>query len=147
MPAKITAVLALACGIALSPAASAFNFGFLRDSVLERLTPEDIEIGTRTTRVALDGASDAEWNNPATGASGFIRVLETIDVDDQKGCRRVRMGVTAGDRHGSGTYLLCRSSKGAWLFYTPEAAAEPVAVNGDGRPIALRPASPIGRTR
>lgn len=119
MPAKITAVLALACGIALSPAASAFNFGFLRDSVLERLTPEDIEIGTRTTRVALDGASDAEWNNPATGASGFIRVLETIDVDDQKGCRRVRMGVTAGDRHGSGTYILYRSRKGAWLFYTP----------------------------
>lgn len=118
MPAKITAVLALACGIALSPAASAFNFGFLRDSVLERLTPEDIEIGTRTTRVALDGASDAEWNNPATGASGFIRVLETIDVDDKKGCRRVRMAVTAGDRHGSGTYILCRSRKGAWLFYT-----------------------------
>lgn len=119
MPPKIAAALALALGIALGPAAFAFNFGFLRNSVLERLTPEDIDIGSRATRVALDSGKDTDWSNPATGASGFIRVLETIDVDDRKGCRRVRMGVTAGDRRGSGTYTLCQSHTGAWLFYTP----------------------------
>lgn len=118
MPAKSAAALALAFGLALAPMAFAFNFGFLSDSVLERLTPEDIDIGSRATRVALDSAKDAEWSNPTTGASGYIHVIDTIDVDEQKACRRVRMGVKAGDRSGRGTYILCRSRKGAWLFYT-----------------------------
>jgi surface antigen len=105
--------------LAVAPAAQAFNYRFLQSSVLERLTPEDIDIGTRATGTALNSGQDGEWTNPATGASGTIRVLETVDVGGHKGCRRVRLDVTAGGRSGGGNYTLCKSSRGTWKFYTP----------------------------
>ena len=116
-------LLLLACA-ALAPAvASAFNFRFLRDTVLQQLTPEDIETGTRATGVALDSGESGEWSNPVTGASGTIQILATVDVDDRKGCRRTRLDVTAGGRTGGGTYLLCRVASGKWNFYTPRPGA------------------------
>lgn len=109
---------------ALTPAiASAFNFRFLRDTVLQQLTPEDIQIGSRATRVALDSGKNGEWSNPGTGASGTIRILATVDVDDRRGCRRTRLSVTAGGQTGSGTYILCKVSSGEWNFYTPRPGA------------------------
>lgn len=105
--------------LAMAPAAQAFNYRFLQSSVLERLTPEDIDIGTRATGVALDSGEDGEWTNPATGASGTIRILETVNVGRHEGCRRVRLDVTAGGRSGGGNYTLCKSSRGKWKFYTP----------------------------
>ena len=105
--------------LAVAPAAQAFNYRFLQSTVLERLTPEDIDIGTRATGTALDSGQDGEWTNPATGASGTIRVLETVDVGGHKGCRRTRLDVTAGGRSGGGNYTLCKSSRGTWKFYTP----------------------------
>lgn len=108
-----------ACLLAAAPAALAFNYGFLRTSVLERLTREDIEIGSQTTREALDSGEDREWSNPATGARGTIRILGTVDVGSRTGCRRTRLEVTAGGRSGSGTYTLCKTPSGAWNFHTP----------------------------
>lgn len=105
--------------LALAPAAQAFNYRFLQSSVLERLTPGDIDIGTRATGEALNSGQDGEWTNPATGASGTIRILETVDVGGHKGCRRTRLDVTAGGRSGGGTYTLCKSRRGTWKFYTP----------------------------
>ena len=105
--------------LAVAPAAQAFNYRFLQNTVLERLTSEDIDIGTRATRVALDSGEDGEWSNPATGASGTIRILETVDVGRHKGCRRARLDVTAGGRSGGGNYTLCKSRRGTWKFYTP----------------------------
>jgi len=123
MRSKALPLLLLACA-ALTPAiASAFNFGFLRNTVLQRLTLEDIQIGSRATRVALDSGENGEWSNPATGASGTIRILATVDVDDRRGCRRTRLAVTAGGQTGSGTYILCKVPSGAWNFYTPRTGA------------------------
>jgi hypothetical protein len=120
MRSKAFPLLLLACA-ALTPAiASAFNFGFLRNTVLQRLTPEDIQIGSRATRVARE---NGEWSNPATGASGTIRILATVDVDDRRGCRRTRLAVTAGGQTGSGTYILCKVRSGEWNFYTPRPGA------------------------
>ena len=109
----------LALGLALVPAAHAFNYRFLRTSVLERLTSQDIEIGTKATYEALESGNGTEWVNPATGAKGTIRIIETIDVDGRKGCRRTFLSVSAGGREGSGTYTLCRTASGAWNFFTP----------------------------
>jgi hypothetical protein len=123
MTSKAFALLLLAC-VGLAPAvADAFNFGFLRDTVLQRLTPEDVQIGSRATRVALDSGENGEWSNPATGASGTIRILATIDVDDRRGCRRTRLAVSAGGQTGSGTYILCKVRSGEWNFYTPRPGA------------------------
>ncbi len=105
--------------LAIASPALAFNYGFLRQSVLEKLTKEDVEIGTRATREALDNGEDGEWSNPATGASGTIRILGTVDVGTQTGCRRVRLEVTAGRRSGGGNYTLCKTPSGAWNFYSP----------------------------
>jgi hypothetical protein len=123
MRLRFLSIAFLACGLLAAPRADAFNFRFLRDSVLGALTPEDVDIGTRATRVALDSGENGEWSNPATGASGFIRILGTVDVDERRGCRRTRMGVTAGGRSGSGTYILCQVPSGAWNFYTPRPGA------------------------
>lgn len=114
----LTALLG-ACLLAPAPSALAFNYGFLRTSVLEKLTPADIDIGTRMTREALEGGEDRDWSNPATGAAGTIRILGTVDVAEHKGCRRTRLDVTAGGRSGGGNYTLCRTPSGAWNFYTP----------------------------
>jgi hypothetical protein len=123
MRSKALPLLLLACA-ALTPAiASAFNFGFLRHTVLQQLTPEDIQIGSRATRVALDSGENGEWSNPATGAAGTIRILATVDVDDRRGCRRTRLSVTAGAQAGSGTYILCKVRSGEWNFYTPRPGA------------------------
>jgi hypothetical protein len=103
--------------LAAAPAL-AFNYGFLRKSVLERLTPEDIAIGSQVTREALDNNEDREWTNPATGATGTIRILGTVDVGSRTGCRRTRLEVTAGGRSGAGTYTLCRTASGAWNFHS-----------------------------
>lgn len=116
---SITALLGV-CLLATASAAFAFNYGFLRKSVLERLTPEDIEIGTQATREALDNNEDREWTNPATGASGTIRILGTVDVGSRTGCRRARLEVRAGGRSGGGNYTLCKSQSGAWNFHTPQ---------------------------
>jgi surface antigen len=115
---SLAAVLA-ACLLAAMPAANAFNYRFLRNSVLERLTPEDIEIGTRVTREALESGTDREWTNPATGATGTIRILGTVDVGSHQGCRRTRLDVTAGGRSGGGRFTLCRTPSGAWNFHNP----------------------------
>ena len=123
MRSKALPLLLLACAVLAPTVAGAFNFRFLRTSVLQQLTPEDIQIGSRATRVALDSGENGEWSNPATGASGTIRILATVDVDDRRGCRRTRLAVTAGGQTGSGTYILCKVRSGEWNFYTPRPGA------------------------
>jgi surface antigen len=123
MRSKAFPLLLLACIALAPPVASAFNFGFLRDTVLQRLTPEDIQIGTHATRIALDSGQSGEWSNPATGASGTIRLLATVDVEDHKGCRRTRLDVRAGGQTGGGTYILCKAPSGEWKFFTPRPGA------------------------
>jgi surface antigen len=110
----------LALGFALMPAAHAFNYRFLRTSVLEKLTSQDIEIGTKATYEALESGNGTDWVNPDTGAKGTVTIVETLDVDGRKGCRRTFLSVSAGGREGSGTYTLCRTAAGAWNFYTPK---------------------------
>jgi len=123
MRSKALPLLLLACAVLAPTVAGAFNFRFLRTSVLQQLTPEDIQIGSRATRVALDSGENGEWSNPATGASGTIRILATVDVDDRRGCRRTRLAVSAGGQTGSGTHILCKVRSGEWNFYTPRPGA------------------------
>jgi surface antigen len=119
MRASTKGFLAATALLAFATPAQAFNYRFLQQSVLERLTAADIEIGSRTTREALDSGEDREWANPGTGARGTIRILGTVDVGSGKDCRRTRLDVTAGGRSGGGTYTLCRTPRGTWNFYTP----------------------------
>ena len=113
------ALLMGACLLPAAPGAQAFNYGFLRTSVLEKLTAADVEIGSRATREALDSGEDLEWTNPATGVRGMIRIPGTVDVPNFTGCRRTRLDVTAGDRSGGGNYTLRKTPSGAWNFCTP----------------------------
>ena len=115
---SLAALLAV-CLMAATPAALAFNYRFLRNSVLKQLTPADIDIGTRATREALDSGTDGEWTNAATGATGTIRILGDVDVAGQEKCRRTRLDVTARGRTGGGEYTLCRTPSGAWNFHNP----------------------------
>jgi surface antigen len=133
---KVLPLLLLTCTVLAPAMAGAFSFRFLRDTVLQQLTPEDIQIGSRATRVALDSGENGEWSNPATGASGTIRILATVDVDDRRGCRRTRLAVSAGGQTGSGTYILCRVRSGEWNFYTPRPGATLTPSQADSPPPA-----------
>jgi surface antigen len=113
------ALLMGACLLAAAPGAQALNSGFLRTSVLEKLTAADVEIGSRAAREALDSGGGREWTNPATGARGTIRILGTVDVPNHTGCRRTRLDVAAGGRSGGGNCSLCKTPSGAWNFHTP----------------------------
>jgi len=115
---SLAALLAV-CLMAATAAAHAFNYRFLRTSVFNQLTPADIEIGTRATREALDSGTDGEWTNPATGATGTIRILGTVDIGSRQGCRRTRLDVTARGRSGGGEFTLCKTPSGAWNFHNP----------------------------
>ena len=108
------AIVAL-CALALP--AHAFNYGFLSQTVLAKLTREDIRIGTEATVRALNEGVGGNWSNPATGASGEIKILKTLDVDGYAGCRQTRLDVAAGGTKGGGTYVLCKRNTGKWAFY------------------------------
>ena len=119
MQSKLLAVLIVACGIIIAPSALAFNYGFLKNSVMSKMTKEDVKIGTQATVLALNSGSNGDWSNPQTGASGSIEILKTLDMGGYKDCRRTRLGVEAGGLSGSGIYTLCKNASGAWKFYSP----------------------------
>jgi hypothetical protein len=58
MHARVPACLLAVSAALVRAEAHAFNYRFLGTSVLERLTAEDMEIGSRATRVALDSGED-----------------------------------------------------------------------------------------
>ncbi len=113
-PARMVTIF---CLIAAATVAGAQNLNFLRESPIAWLDDDDEAILRATIDAVLeapDGTS-TEWQNPATGANGRVKVLDTHE-DFGTTCRRLQMRNEASGRRGGGTYRLCLSEDGRWRF-------------------------------
>jgi hypothetical protein len=102
----------------MAPSAYASNYNFLAHTVLAKLTPEDIKIGTAAAVGALDTGVSGDWTNPHSGASGKITIIESLDIGGHKGCRKARLDIESGKQKDHGTYVLCKRASGNWAFYS-----------------------------
>jgi surface antigen len=108
------AALALICSTA---ALSQVNFGFLNNSSLANLTSEDAVMLREALQSALrseESGSVFDWNNPASGARGLVRMRQAYQLQDAQ-CRVVEIVTTARYRTFRDTYNLCQNPNGAWM--------------------------------
>jgi len=113
---KAAALATVAALAAAAATAHAQNLGFLRDSPMQRMTPEDQKMMMQNSTEALNRNADGEtsgWSNAKTGASGTATPLKTFTQKGMK-CREVQYTNHAGGFNGGGTFTLCRVASGEW---------------------------------
>jgi surface antigen len=111
-----TAALAFALGCSM-PVLSQVNFGFLNNSALGNLTEQDAVMLRDSLQSALRSEQDGsvfDWNNPASGARGFVRMRQAYQVQDMP-CRVLEIVTTARYRTFRDTYNLCQDPNGSWM--------------------------------
>lgn len=97
--------------------AFAINEMFAKDAPIARMTAEDLDIWTAALRDALDRGRDGEtfeWKNPATSASGTIRLLTSFDRQGMR-CRGAAFTISARGESSNTAWNLCRAPEG-WKF-------------------------------
>jgi surface antigen len=118
MFARIVRTAAAALALISSTAAlGQVNFGFLNNSSLASLTSEDAVMLRDALQSALrseESGSVFDWNNPASGASGLVRMRQAYQLQDAQ-CRVVEIVTTARYRTFRDTYNLCQDPNGAWM--------------------------------
>ena len=111
-------LIAMLAGLLIAP--NAFGiWGWMRGAAVGDFNDADWELLKATAGRAFDEAADGErvnWRNDATGSSGAIKPLMTID-HELGHCRRVAfLNVSAKGERGVSTHSLCRQADGAWKF-------------------------------
>jgi surface antigen len=118
MFAKIVSTAAVALALICSTVAlGQVNFGFLNNSSLASLTSEDAVMLRDALQSALrseESGSVFDWNNPASGANGLVRMRQAYRMQDAQ-CRVVEIVTTARYRTFRDTYNLCQDPNGAWM--------------------------------
>ena len=107
-------VVAMSCS---TTALSQVNFGFLNNSALGDLTEEDAVMLRETLKSALKSEQDGsvfDWNNPASGAKGLVRMRQAYQVQDAQ-CRVLEIVTTARYKTFRDTYNLCQDPNGSWM--------------------------------
>ncbi len=102
--------------ILLSTAAFAQGYRWLDTSPAAHFNDEDWTMLRSTARELLDNGADGtedSWENPASGSSGSIKVLNTYQQNGLR-CRRTYFSNSAGGFHGSGIFSLCKVADGSW---------------------------------
>jgi len=110
------AALALICSTA---ALGQVNSGFLNNSSLANLTSEDAVMLREALQSALRSEQDGsvfDWNNPASGARGLVRMRQAYQVQDMQ-CRVLEIVTTARYRTFRDTYNVCQDPNGSWMPY------------------------------
>ena len=107
-------VVAMSCS---TTALSQVNFGFLNNSALGDLTEEDALMLRDALQSALKSEQDGsvfDWNNPASGAKGLVRMRQAYQVQDAQ-CRVLEIVTTARYKTFRDTYNLCQDPNGSWM--------------------------------
>ena len=110
------AVVVVALGYSAA-ALSQVNFGFLNNSALGDLTEEDALMLRDALQSALKSEQDGsvfDWNNPASGAKGLVRMRQAYQVQDAQ-CRVLEIVTTARYKTFRDTYNLCQDANGSWM--------------------------------
>jgi surface antigen len=111
MPVMASAALVLACSGVLAQG----NTAFLRDSPIERMTREDLNLLVKNYQQALDRNADGQasaWVNPKTGHSGTAKPLST-KVEKGTTCRKLEFTNQADGRTGRSAFTFCKVG-GTW---------------------------------
>jgi surface antigen len=109
---------ALAALMLCAESSLAQNIMFLRQGPVAYLNETDKDMLRDVFAQALKTGKDGEkisWNNPDSGHSGNITVLDTHE-DFGTTCRTVRTYTEAGGRTGGGIFRLCLADDGSWRF-------------------------------
>ena len=91
------------------------NTAFLKDSPIERMSREDLNLLVKNYKQALDRNADGQasaWVNPKTGHSGTAKPLST-KVEQGTTCRRLEFTNQADGRTGRSAFTFCKVG-GAW---------------------------------
>ncbi|MEI6302352.1 MAG: RT0821/Lpp0805 family surface protein [Betaproteobacteria bacterium] len=102
--------------VSATPAMAQSNLSFMSDSPFTYFTPEDHKIfGEARTDILSKGADgeSRKWSNPATTASGSLKVMKTFKRADVT-CRTLHMSSRAKGRTASGQYNFCEKTPGTW---------------------------------
>jgi len=118
--------LAVMCLVLPAAPAAAQNLGFLGNSPVAYFTADDVKLFQDTGHKALDTLNPgkvARWNNPTTGASGRIKILQAFAAPDGRACKRVGIYNKARGVEGESKMTLCRAADGHWQIEQPDANA------------------------
>lgn len=114
--------LVVGLGMGIGPRmASAYNWRFLHEAPIAQFSEDDLKQFRAAVRDALETAADGtttSWENPQTGSSGRITLLDTSEVQGAR-CRRVKLVNTARGRTGESRYRFCQQPDGKWKAVNP----------------------------
>lgn len=103
--------------------ASGSNLGFLKDAPITRFTGTDLELFQSNLTAALEQNADGDtrhWENPNTGSSGQITVVNNV-AHDGKRCRRTRISNRArGHAETQTDVVFCKEADGRWVLSEPK---------------------------
>lgn len=98
------------------------NLGFLKDAPITRFTGPDLEMFQSNLTAALEQNADGSsrrWDNPKTGSSGQIAVINSFVHDGQR-CRRTRISNRAhGYAEAQTDAVFCKNADGQWKMLPP----------------------------
>jgi hypothetical protein len=90
--------------------------------LLPKMNDKDIALAKEAAREQLGGQAVGKivrWNNPETGNSGAVKLLESYTWDDQP-CRRVVHKLEIkGQEHQIWEIRICKIKSGEWKFPVP----------------------------
>jgi hypothetical protein len=122
--------LGLATGL-LAPLAHAQNTSFLLKMPISRLSEDDRKLfndALRTLLASDDEKAEAEWNNPASGAHGTLKVVKVVKVDPEYGvpCKTILVHNEVNGVPGEARTRVCLSKDGEWRL-APKEKAKPAS--------------------
>ena len=116
---KARPVLLALTAVALLAAAPvrAQNYQFLQYTPAFYFTDADWKLFEGAIAGALNDrpvGTPVEWNNPATGASGSVKVLKAVDDREGLPCREVEVASQARKINNRSVQTMCRVADGTW---------------------------------
>ena len=134
MKHSLSAIVAVVILLA-SATAAAQNTMFMRKSPIAHMDEQDRSILRESIDKALllpDGTV-LDWENPATGSGGRLKVLDTLEYQGMT-CRNIRARNQARGRQRDGIYKLCKDATGVWRFAKAGNPSSAQQVNKESTP-------------
>jgi surface antigen len=117
---------ALCLTLSAESRAAGGNLGFLKDAPITRFQGADHQLFESNTYTALDDNADGatrSWNNPKTGSSGHITILQTFE-DKGRHCRSTQIVNQTRDTAAATNHFdFCKQADGRWVV-APEKRAQ-----------------------
>ena len=95
------------------------NLDFMKDTPLQKFTPEDMKFFRKALDDILDTGKDGDssnWSNPTTDAAGELKAIKSFERSGTH-CRTLKVSNSAKGLSASGNYNFCKPpSTGKWTL-------------------------------